>query len=67
MRNIWHKPRANQIFSKIDKLPSNANDVSLVFSRCCSDAMDGGSVRRARWGDVYNIIYILCIMTCVEQ
>lgn len=63
---IYYKQRTNQIFTEIDKLPSNANDVSFVFSRCYSD---GGAFVELGQSIIYYIhIYMYkCTMTCVEQ
>ena len=72
--------RANQIFTKIDKLPSNANTTSHWYSAGVVQSLHGrdaclsSTMERRTFINIYNMhiykyiyIYTYYIMSCVEQ
>jgi hypothetical protein len=56
MRYIYI-PRANQIFTKIDKLPSNANTMAHWYSAGVVQSLHGRGVCRVRWSDIHLYIH----------
>jgi len=51
-------PKTNQIFTKIDKLPSNANTMSHWYSAGVVPLLYGRGVCRVRWSDIHLYTYM---------